>query len=264
MTDAASEANFDLCLWVRRRVRRADLRSPVIFKTALLTSKLPRAARINRGGPRCQVCIHPERIRIEALHVGGVSLDGLQAEFGLQRDAIHRHCKNHVTKMAKINYLAGPVQIATLAQAAARENKSILEYLVVIRSILMQQLVKSAEGGKALTAGQISGYLTTVLQTIGKITGEISALASTTLTINNNVQILNSQPFVDLQAGLLEVCQRHPDARGDIVDLFRRLDAKHAAPAAPDMKLIEAEPISRSEAIRAGQAAKREREAMGA
>jgi hypothetical protein len=223
-----------------------------------------RAARINRGGPRCQVCIHPERIRIEALHVGGVSLDGLQAEFGLQRDAIHRHCKNHVTKMAKINYLAGPVQIATLAQAAARENKSILEYLVVIRSILMQQLVKSAEGGKALTAGQISGYLTTVLQTIGKITGEISALASTTLTINNNVQILNSQPFVDLQAGLLEVCQRHPDARGDIVDLFRRRDAKHAAPAAPDMKLIEAEPISRSEAIRAGQGAKREREAMGA
>jgi hypothetical protein len=118
-------------------------------------------------------------------------------------------------------------------------------------------------GGKALTAGQISGYLTTVLHTIGKITGEISGLASTTFTINNNnnVQILNSQPFVDLQAGLLEVCQRHPEARGEIVDLFRRLDAKHAA---PDMKLIEAAPISRSEAIKAGQAATREREAMGA
>jgi hypothetical protein len=222
-----------------------------------------RQARVGRG--RCQVCVHPERIRIEALHVGGVTLDALQAEFGVQRDAIHRHCKLHVSRIAKVNYLAGPVQIATLAQAAARENKSILEYLAVIRSILMNQLVKCAEGGKALTAGQVSGYLTTVLHTMGKITGEISGLASATFTINNSVQILNSQPFIDLQAGLLEVCQRHPEARGDIVELFRRLDAKHSASAAPgSMKLIEAEPISRSEAIRAGQAAKREREAMGA
>jgi hypothetical protein len=203
-----------------------------------------RQARVGRG--RCQVCKHPERIRIEALHVGGVTLDALAAEFGCQRDAIHRHCKFHVSKIAKINYLAGPTQIATLAQAAARENKSILEYLSVIRSILMAQLVKQAEKGNALTAGRISGYLTTVLQTLGKITGEISGLASATLTINNNsLHVLNSQPFVELQAGLLDVCTRHPEARADIVDLFRRLDAKHAAPAAPDMKLIEAEPVSR-------------------
>jgi hypothetical protein len=101
---------------------------------------------------------------------------------------------------------------------------------------------------------------------MGKITGEISGLASATFTINNNnsVHILNGQPFIDLQAGLLEVCQRHPEARGDIVDLFRRLDAKHAAPDMPDMKLIEAEPISRSDAIKRGQAAKREREAVSA
>jgi hypothetical protein len=218
-----------------------------------------RQARVGRG--RCRVCVHPERYRIEALHIGGVSLDALQAEFGIQRDAIHRHCKNHVTKIAKVNYLAGPVQIATLAQAAARENKSILEYLCVIRSILMQQLVKQAEKGNSLTAGQVSGYLTTVLHTMGKITGEISGLASATFTINNNnsVHILNSQPFIDLQAGLLEVCQRHPEARGEIVELFRRLDAKHAASSAPDMpemKLIEAEP--------AGQARKRMREAVDA
>jgi hypothetical protein len=207
-----------------------------------------RQAKTGRG--RCQVCKHPERIRIEALHIGGVTLDALEAEFGLQRDAIHRHCKNHVSRIAKVNYLAGPVQIATLAQAAAREGKSILEYLSIIRSILMAQLVKQAEKGNSLTAGRVSGYLTTVLQTLGKITGEISGLASATLTINNNsVHVLNSQPFVELQAGLLEVCQKHPDARADIVDLFRRLDAKHSGQNYPDMKLIDAGPIS----IKAGE-----------
>jgi hypothetical protein len=194
------------------------------------------------GRRKCRVCVHPERIRIEALHIGGVTLDALEAEFAIQRDAIHRHCKNHVSRLAKVNYLAGPVQIATLAQAAAREGKSVLEYLSIIRSILMNQLVKQAEKGNALTAGKISGYLTTVLQVLGKVTGEISGLASATLTINNNsVHVLNSQPFVELQAGLLDVCQKHPEARADIVDLFRRLDAKHAAPDMPDMKLINGE-----------------------
>jgi hypothetical protein len=103
------------------------------------------------GRRKCRVCCHPERIRIEALHVGAVSLDALEAEFGIQRDAIHRHCKNHVSRLAKVNYLAGPVQIATLAQAAAREGKSVLEYLPIIRSILMNQLVKQAVGAPELS-----------------------------------------------------------------------------------------------------------------
>jgi hypothetical protein len=43
--------------------------------------------------------------------------------------------------------------------------------------------------------------------------------------------------------------------------MFIRLDERHRN---PEMKLIEAEPISRSDAIKRGQARKREREAMHA
>src|SRR3977135_3914934 len=65
------------------------------------------------------------------LRVAGVSLDKLASQFDLRRDAIHRHCKNHLTERARISYLAGPAAIADLANAAARENRSVLEYLTV-------------------------------------------------------------------------------------------------------------------------------------
>jgi len=185
----------------------------------------------------CSVCNHGERVRIEALRVAGVSLDKLASQFDLRRDAIHRHCKNHLTERARISYLAGPAAIADLANAAARENRSVLEYLTVVRSVLMQQFTASAAAGKAHIAANVAGHLVTVLQTLGKVTGEISALASTTITVNNNVQMLNSQPFLELQAGLLTICQKHPEARADVIALFHQLDAKHAA---QPVKVIEA------------------------
>jgi hypothetical protein len=109
------------------------------------------------GRRKCRVCVHPERVRIEALHIGGVTLDALEAEFNIQRDAIHRHCKNHVSRMAKVNYLAGPVQIATLAQAAAREGKSVLEYLS-INSVDLDESTRQAGGeGQRADGGEDLG-----------------------------------------------------------------------------------------------------------
>ena len=39
----------------------------------------------------CQVCRHPDRLRIELLRLTGVSLDRLAARFKVHRDAINRH-----------------------------------------------------------------------------------------------------------------------------------------------------------------------------
>ena len=75
-----------------------------------------------------------------------------------------------------------------------------------------------------------------VLAPIGRITGEVAQFASTTINIQNNTQILNSPVFAELQSGLLQVCAAHPEARADIVSLFRQLDERHAAPA---LKTIE-------------------------
>ncbi len=188
--------------------------------------------------PRCQVCAHPERVRIEALQTAGVSLDRLAELFGIHRDAIWRHCENHVSDETKATYLLGPAKIGELANLAAEENRSVLDYLTVTRSIVMSRLVKSAEDGKVWEIDRLSTRMCEIMAAIGRITGEITQFASTTINIQNNTQILNSAPFMELQTGLLQVCARHPEARADIIGLFRDLDAKHAS-AGP--KLIEAE-----------------------
>lgn len=76
-----------------------------------------------------------------------------------------------------------------------------------------------------------------LLRDYGRVTGQIQQFAGTTINIQNNVQILNSAPFADLQAGLLQICAEHPETRGAIVALFHDLDEKYATPG---RQLIEA------------------------
>jgi hypothetical protein len=187
---------------------------------------------------KCTVCRHPEKARIEALRVSGVSLEALAEQFSLGRDAVFRHCKSHMTAETKASYLLGSAKIANLAEQAAREGRSVLDYLVIVRSILMNQLAREAELNRSYAVERVAGRLIDVLKEIGGHTGEVQRLAGTVFNIQNNVSILNSPEFTTLQQGLLEVCARHPEARQDIIALFQDLDRRHADPA--PAKLIEA------------------------
>ncbi len=212
-----------------------DVRAPVQADHRSLPPQ--RAPGAFRPRVRCVVCHHPERVRIEALRTAGMSLDKLSEQFGIHRDAIWRHCENHVSDETKASYLLGPAKIADLANAAADESRSVIDYLTITRSILMNALDKSAQAGKPYEVDRLSGRMIEVMREIGRITGEVRDFASTTINIQNNTQILNSAPFMELQAGLLQVCARHPNARADVIALFHELDARHSAPAP---KLIEA------------------------
>lgn len=188
---------------------------------------------------RCAVCRHADRPRIEALRCAGVSLDKIAEQFDLHRDAVWRHMERHVTDERKIGYLIGAGKMARLAEIAAEENQSVVEYFAILRSALFFQLDRLAAANDHVGVATISAQLTSVLDKIARITGQISSVAnSTVINVQNNVQILNSPPFADLQSGLLRVCATHPEARGEIVALFRDLDAKYGA--APPVKTIEA------------------------
>ena len=187
---------------------------------------------------KCSICKHPERARIEALRVSGVTLEALAEQFGLGRDAIFRHCKSHMSAETKASYLLGSAKIANLAEQAAKEGRSLLDYLVIVRSILMNQLAREAELNRSYAVERVAGRLIDVLKEIGGHTGEVQKLASTVFNISQtNVSILNSPEFTTLQQGLLEVCSKHPEARQDIIALFQDLDRRHAEPAP---KMIEA------------------------
>ena len=80
--------------------------------------------------PRCQVCRHEDRWRIELLRAGGASFESLATKFSVDRDAIWRHWHQHVTDEAKASYLCGPADMEKLAEKAVSEGDSVLDFSV--------------------------------------------------------------------------------------------------------------------------------------
>lgn len=182
---------------------------------------------------RCTVCRHDERWRIELLRAGGASLDSLAEKFKVHRDAIHRHYRDHVSAEAKANYLAGPMQLEELAAKAADTGVSVLDNLHAIRVILMGHLASVTEAGDGRSAAYIAGRLTSTLETIARVSGELGDLAkSTTYNITNNIAVLSEHPaFMKVQATILRALTEHPEARAAVVTALRSLDQENA-PAA--------------------------------
>lgn len=170
----------------------------------------------------CQVCGHLERHRIELLQVGGASLDSLAKKFGVSRDSVHRHMRNHVDPEMKANYLAGPVGLHNLAQRASEEGVSLLDYLSIIRSTLFRQFDAAASTGDVNGTVSISGRILEVLREIGKLTGELTKLAPN-VQINNTL-VMQSPAFLELTTTIMVALRPFPEARAVIISELQRID----------------------------------------
>ncbi len=186
-----------------------------------------------KPGPTCTVCAHDERWRIELLRAGGASLEALASKFGLSADAIGRHWRNHVSTELKASYLVGPAQLADLAATAAKEGASVLDHFRAVRTMLMSQLATMTEAGDARGAAIVATPLVSVLEKIGKVTGEIATIAQGTINIQNNVAIVNSPAFAKVQAAILRALAPHGAARAAVVAALRELDTDAAETKAP-------------------------------
>jgi hypothetical protein len=178
----------------------------------------------------CQVCRHPERLRIELLRASGVSLDALAAKFAVSRDSVWRHWRGHVSGEMKSKFLGGPADLAALGEKTAVEGDSVLDHLRMCRMVLTAHLAAMSEAGDARGAAFVAGQLRLVLESIAKVTGELGEMARNHLTITNSV-VLNEHEFVRLQATLLKALGPFPDARAAVVQALRALDAD-STPAA--------------------------------
>jgi hypothetical protein len=188
-------------------------------------------ARPTRPG-QCSTCIHPERTRIELLRVGGAPLRSLAEQFGVSKDSIHRHFLTHVSQKRRAELVAGPAAVEELANAAAAESKSLLDYLGIARSVLFNQFLSAAEAGDRNGVVSVAGRLLESLREIGRLTGELRQMSGISIT-NNTVNMIGSPEFTALSEGLLIIARAHPEARADIVALLRRVDEEPTATALP-------------------------------
>jgi hypothetical protein len=134
---------------------------------------------------------------------------------------------------AKSRFLAGPGDLAALGEKAAAEGDSVLDHLRMTRAVLTAHLASATEAGDARLAAFVAGHLRLVLESIGKITGEIAEMARS-LTINNtSVAVLESPEFLKVEAALLRALGPFPDARAAVVQALRVLDTDNAPVAVP-------------------------------
>jgi hypothetical protein len=136
--------------------------------------------------------------------------------------------------------VAGPAAVEQLANAAAAESKSLLDYLAIARSVLFSQFLNAAEAGDRAGVVNVAGRLLESLREIGRLTGELRQVSGISIT-NNTLNLIGSPEFAALSEGLLTIARAHPEARADIVALLRGLDE---APAAlPALPTIEGEAV---------------------
>lgn len=158
------------------------------------------------------------------MRAGGASLDSLAEKFSVDRDAIWRHWQNHVTTEMKASYLCGPAQLAELAEKAAAEGDSVLDHLRMIRTVLTGQLAAMTEAGDGRGAAYVAGRLTSTLETIARVTGELGSMAQS-INVTNNLTVLAEHPaFLRIQGTMLRALAPFPDARGAVVAALRELD----------------------------------------
>jgi hypothetical protein len=192
-----------------------------------MVAKKPRTIR----NGRCHICSLPgdEQARLERLFCGGASKESLAREFGLSRFAVMRHVKNHLTAKRKAELMAGPVRVHDLANAAAKESKTLLEYLGITRSVLFSQFLAAAEAGDRNGVAAIAPRLLDSLRELGRLTGELRTMAG--ISITNNVLNVHADPsYPQLEDGLLRLIEKHPAARDDVLALLAELEATSAAP----------------------------------
>jgi hypothetical protein len=192
---------------------------------------------------RCIVCSHPERARIELARVSGVGLDTISKTFTVSKAAVWRHMTNHVSDADRAIYLCD-VDMKAVAARANAESLSLLDYLAIIRSTLLQQMQMAAGLNDRSATAALAGRLNETLKLLASLTGELLRLNPH--TVNHNVTVFMSSPlYIELEQMLIATLSDHPDALAKVVDGLRQLESRAPAPeytavaqASPPMREI--------------------------
>jgi hypothetical protein len=185
------------------------------------------------------VCKHDDRALIEAARVAGVSTDALAERYGVSRDSIFRHMRNHVSEEQRLSYIAD-IPIKDLAARASEEGMSVLDYFSIIRATLMTQFQMAATLHDRNATATLGRALVEVLREIGKLTGELLN-ASQITNINNTAIFMNSPIVAELQAMLVHALADEPSALQKVLAGLERLEAK-AGDNSDQPALIELKP----------------------
>jgi hypothetical protein len=160
--------------------------------------------------------------------VSGVSLRDIAKTFAVSLDSVWRHMTNHVTDAERAIYLCD-VDLKGLAERANSEALSLIDYLAIVRSTLLQQMQMAAGCNDRSGTAALAGRLNETLKLLASLTGELLRLNPH--TVNHNVTVFMSSPlYIELEQMLIATLSDHPDVLAKVVDGLRQLEDRAPAP----------------------------------
>ena len=155
--------------------------------------------------------------------LAGASLDAISGKFGVSRDVVWRHMARHVDADRR-SMLVADVPLKELADRAAEEGISLIDYLGIVRSAVMNQLINASSMNDRHGTAVLAGRAVEVLRELGRFTGEILKSAPVGNVTNNTLVFMSSPAFANLERMLIERLAPHPEALQAVLQGLRSLE----------------------------------------
>jgi hypothetical protein len=166
---------------------------------------------------------------------GGATREAVARRFGISPYSAWRHWNNHVHEDDKQALAGSPATLANLAELAAKESMSVLEYLAIFRCRLFRALEATSSANDNPGINRTVQTLLQVMDRIGDLTGEIArAPGGLTVNVNSgnttNTLVMADPLIVRLQSVLLRALAPFPDARAAVIKMLSQLEADEYRP----------------------------------
>jgi hypothetical protein len=155
---------------------------------------------------------------MESMAANGVAQTVIAKQFGVSRYSMNRHMIRHVSPERRAMLmmggasLAGSSSLAALAEKAAAENVSLLEYLQISRSMSMRQMLIASEAGDRHGYGVVTSRFHEACRLIGNLTGEVQRVASQT-----NIAIMQHPYVNEIVQMIVTRLRAHPEALREVL-----------------------------------------------
>lgn len=170
----------------------------------------------------CRTCASAHRAQVELGLAHRVPVRTLGRKFGLTKESLYRHRKNHMPPqlMAALMKAGKPTDVDLEALKHA-ESEGLLQHLVVQRAHLYRLADQAEQLGDLRAVAQLHGRLSENLTLTAKLLGELRTASQTVIQ-----NVLLTPEYVALRSALINALRPFPDARQAITKVFQSAEAK--------------------------------------
>ena len=161
-----------------------------------------------KTGPACTACEHKQRANVDLALTHSVPIRTISRRFGISRDALYRHKRNHLSPQLRAAILSAvhPSEI-DLEQLAKSESEGLLGALIGQRARLQMLSEMAFEEREINAAARVEGCITSSLELTSRLLGQLVTHHHTTHTT-----ILISSDYLRLRSVITGALKPFPEA----------------------------------------------------